>query len=58
MSFLSDLLMKLSPHDEARLEANTKELERKIQHRDEQRKHAAQKGRDYLDMQLDIMRRK
>lgn len=58
MGRLADILMKLSPHDEHKLEANTEKLRRGIEKRERRRERAEKQGRDFIDMQLDIMQRK
>ena len=55
--WLSDTLMHLSPHDQKKLNHNTGELRRRIEEREYERDHAAAKSRDYIDTQLQIMRR-
>ena len=55
---LSRVLMKLSPHDENKLAENTELLRDNIQKREAARDEAKRKSRDFIDMQLQIMRRK
>jgi hypothetical protein len=49
--------MRLSPHDEHRMDANTEEIRRGIEARARKLSLAKSRSRDYIDMQLQIMRR-
>ena len=53
----SRVLMTLSPHDENKLAENTERLRDNIQKREAAREEAKKKSRDFIDMQLQIMRR-
>ena len=56
--WIDKILMSLSPHDENKLYENTEGVKERIQRREETREHAVRQNRDYIDMQLNIMKRR
>lgn len=58
MSLLDKFLMKISPHDEERMEQSIEETRERIEDRERDRVTVQKKSRDYIEMQLQIMRHK
>lgn len=58
MSLLDKFLMKISPHDEERMEQSIEETRERIEDRERDRISVQKKSRDYIEMQLQIMRHK
>jgi hypothetical protein len=55
--WLANFLMRISPHDETRLHENTEKIKDDIKDRAHVRAEAEKRSRDYIEMQLGIMRR-
>jgi hypothetical protein len=50
--------MKLSPHDEERMAENVEDTRGRIEAREQARERARKRHQDYIDLQLEVMRRK
>lgn len=57
-NWLSRVLMKLSPHDEDAMEATTERIRGGIEERETMREATHKHNRDYISIQMQIMRRK
>jgi hypothetical protein len=55
--WINRLLMQLSPHDEDTMHDRTAEVQNKIRDRAHERADAERRARDYISLQLQVMRR-